>query len=369
MTRRTNFKKVRGSGSGSVEGGKGGFQNVVEKFTFDSTKSAQKVKIVIPSVEDQPLLYELPFHTLNTRAENKALLMPKKDGGTYTPFEFACIHHAVHRPGEKKDELKRLKEEEGKSCPLCDIYYAERRKFYSYLESEHPNFDTYDKNQKRNVYKTFEEEQQSVFPAFEMVNGEFRVNAKRRLVVAVLEDNTSNYTLKYMDVSLARLEAIQSAIAQAAETGIYPEERLDSFKNADGETEYNITGVELLFTYPKGSKMEAGRNLSIGVIAPAKSRTAEEDSPLLKKVNDEVAEKLEAIDKQIENDYHLKERTHEEVMSFINEDYYNELMEQFPPKPYVEGEDKKETKAKKTAKKTKKAETEVVEDVEDLFAD
>lgn len=367
MTRRTNFKKVQNIGS--VEGGKGGFQNVVEKFTFDSTKSAQKVKLIIPSVEDQPLLYELPFHTLNTRAENKALLMPKKDGGTYTPFEFACIHHAVQRPGAKKDELKRLKEEEGKSCPLCDIYYAERRKFYSYLETEHPNFDTYDKNQKRNVYKTFEDEQQSVYPAFEMVNGEFRVNAKRRLVVAVLDDNTSNYTLKYMDVSLARLEAIQSAIAQAAETGTYPENRLDSFKNAEGETEYNITGVELLFTYPKGSKMEAGRNLSIGVIAPSKSRTADEDSEVLKKINDEVAEKLEAIDKQIENDYHLKERTHDEIMEFINKDYYNELMAQYPPKPYVEGEDKKETKDTKTTKKTKKAETEVVEDVEDLFAD
>lgn len=370
---RINFKRVQASGNG--ENG-GGFKQAIEKFTFDSTNAAQKIKLMIPSIDGQPLLYELPYHELNPKAEHTALTMPKKDGGQYTPYEFACISHVVQRPGELKDKLKKLKEEQNETCPLCDIYYAETRKFYEMLRTEHPDFSSYSNEDKRKIYQDFDEKQRTVLPSYEVKKQEdgynqFIIHAKRRLVVAVLDDNTSNYTLKYMDVSLKRLEMIQSAIAQAVDAGIYPEERVESFRNADGENELNITDIELLFTFPKGKKVEAGRNLTIGVIAPAKSRTANDDV-LIEKVRQEVTEKLDAIDKQIENDYYLKYRPLKDVKEFINQEYYDELMEKYPPKEFVPDEEKSndEKKSSKTSKKAKKEDTdEVVESVEDLFAE
>lgn len=361
-TSRISFKRVK---EGSGEGGSK-FTPVVEKFEFDSRQEEQKFSIIIPSDNDEPVIFELPYHELNRKANKQALQRVNKKGEKYTPFEFACINHVVMRPGPLKDELKALKEETGCTCPLCEIQRAETRKFYKQLEENHPNFSEYSSDDKRKVYKDFDENERSVGASFEFTkDGKFIPKVKRRLIIAVV-DAQGGYKLNYIDVSDKRLRLIRTAIADAIESGSYPEENVKSYTNLDGELEYDFTNIELIFRFPKGEKMYAGKEMGVTVVAERRSRTAN-DEELVNKINADLQSKLDSITNQMDNDFNLQYIDRDEMMNFINQDYYNELMENYP---YVEkgaDTDAEEVEDTKPARKRASKKAEKVESVEDLF--
>lgn len=369
---RRSFKDVVSQGKQKASGGNQSGKVYLKDLRFDSTSKADKKTLIIPHDENGAILYEQPYHAINAgvKPNGRGIInLPKRDGGTFTPYKFGCISHVTEVDSDVKADKKKAFEEEGVSCPLCDVFYAERRKFYALTEQEHPNFKDYDKTEQREWYQKYDNEIRTVQPSFEFDRNanKLKITKDNKLVVAVVSAD-GEFELFIWTISDNRLKQINHAIAEGVDMGVVDEDKYTQLNDDVDDPIYDISGVEVLVTYPKSAnKAQAGRDAKINVVSDNKSLLIKHDG-ILDRINEEVAKVSEDIDSQIENDFTLRQRTQDEIMEVINVEYYNELMEQYPKKEYVEGEGTQSSKATEAKAEEVDESEEVDEDaLEELF--
>lgn len=370
---RSSFRDVVSQGKKKASGENQSDKVFLKDLRFDSTSKADKKTLVIPHDENGAILYVQPYHAINAgvKPNGRGIInLPKRDGGTFTPYKFGCISHVTEVDEDVKADKKAAFDEGGVSCPLCDVYYAERRKFYALTEQEHPNFKDYDKSEQREWYQKYDNEIRTVHPSFEFDRNanQLKVTKDNKLVVAVVSAD-GEFELFIWTISDNRLKQINHAIAEGVDMGVVDEGKYTQLNDDVDDPIYDISGVEVLVTYPKSvNKAQAGRDAKINVVSDNKSLLAKHDG-ILDKINEEVAKLSTDIDSQVENDFTLKQRTQEEVMEVINVEYYNELMAEYPKREYVEGEGGKSTASQPKAKAEEVDESEEVDEgtLEDLF--
>lgn len=337
---RVSFKDVVQQGNRKSKKAQEG-KEFLKDLRFDSLAKQDKKTVVIPHDENGAILYEQPYHAINAgvKPNGKGVInMPKKDGSTFTPYKFACISHVTEADEDVKADKKAAFQEEGKSCPLCDIVYAERRKKYALLEEEHEDFGSLPSSEQREWYQKFDSEIMTVNPSFEFNRdtNQMRITKDNKVVVAVVEED-GTHELFIWTISDNRLKQINHAIAEGVDMGVISDDKYALLNEDEDEPIYDISGVELIVTYPKSkTKAQAGRDAKINVVSDNKSQLVKHDG-LLDRINEDVTKLAKDIESQIENDFTLKQRTPEEVHEFLNTEYYEELLSAYPQRERTEG--------------------------------
>lgn len=388
-------KKKKAVGGSNARGGdsSGGDFFSIPRVQFDSTK-ADDVKNLYVVTDDNgmPVVYEQPFHSINTNVKpnGKAVFeLPKKDGTTFPVFQMGCSHYVHERDPDLQADLK----ESGVRCLACEIARMESLVIWNKVIELYPDFKDLTSKEKREAFLTVEARDdihQTLESSFEFVKNsetggtDFRPVTQKRILVAEVEDDGS-YELKLWNVSNTRLREMNKEFAKAVELGAfdaYPD-LIETLVEGEGEdTFYNIGGKDFKVTYPKNAKKaEAGRNATIAVASPRQSVVINKKD-VVEAIQKEVEEILPKLDEFINNDYALRSRTYEEQWELCDQDYVISLRKQLgyeedgtkPERKQDSEEVKEDKKPKKTRAKKDKVEEEVVnvdeptaEDLDDIF--
>lgn len=354
-------------------------KDFLQELKFDSTKKADARTIYIPYDENGIVLFQFPFHSINrnvkpTAKNNKGVVnLPKKDGSTFTPFQIGCNHHLVESdPGvraEKKAAFEADRANNG--CPICNIYYAERKKRKDWIAENYPKFGEMSKEEMRDVYSKYDNEVATVKEAYSFSDDKgLYVSRHNKLLVAELQDDGS-YEFKIWQLSDARLRKINEEINKKFIDKSLKKGAIENLSGDDENPMYDLSGLELVVVYPKSAnKAQAGRDASFSIVI--NERIVDSEEGLLEKINEEAAELASDVEAQVMGDLSLKPRTAEELMDVINKEYYDELMEKYGFKSNEDDSEDDEDKApevKRKGKATKEADLTEEEDIEESIDD
>lgn len=373
---RPKFKDLVATQREEVVGNKGGGDFFkIEEVKFDSSKKDDKKHILLPLDENgEVILWEQPFHRI--RPTNKTpngrgvVELPKRDGGSFTPYEFGCTHRVTERDRDVQAQMK----EDNHVCILCDIKNHETRKIWGIINETYPDFNSKTGKQKNEIFVQVDGEVRTLEEAWEFRKDEdggntLYINKHNKVLVAELEEDGS-FELKVWKLSDSRLKRLNETLAESVDTGVFPEDQTSVLSDVNGEVVYNVGGVQFLVKYPKNaSKSQAGRDATFSIVGPNKSLVIQDPS-LLEKINEEAQAIINDVEKYVENDFSLRARTEEEVLELIDVEYYESLKRGYPAKDFNADTETKSTTKKAATKKVKAEKVDEAEsdaDVDSLF--
>lgn len=313
----------------------GGFSSIEEmKWNPGETN-----RLFIPLREDKDgnkevILFGSTIHRLTPDVSRErlgeALIgFPKKNGGTYSPFEIRCTH-----PYNQLDQDDAVKfAEKGEMCVLCEYERYQRNRQFDALKQEFgteendyedggDNFKELTNKEKREFYSNHPIDIEA--PYFTKVNketGETYTEQVRQMYLLVMEmdvteriverevkgklrkrrlrelnkneDGTFKVTPKFLKVSASRMDKIKNAIDTAVSMEQLDEEHLSPYIENEGtelEEEVLVGWVDLEFSFPEGERMTSAKDVKVTAVPEKLSFLINE-----KELRGQVEEKIDKV--------------------------------------------------------------------------
>lgn len=339
--------------------------NVVLNHQYTPGDEQRMVIPLLPTKDGKlrPLLIGVPIHRTNNNAD--ALEFPKKDGSTFKGFQIRSNHPYANTALGLYGDAHTIAER-GETCVIAELIYLQQQKAWKEARAKFgedlKNLDEDKKAELRDFMKGQEDHyyfKPNYYPETTTRDGEVipartmddtvmlllhyetettiqktAAGVEKPVETVVLDENGQpKYQPVLFSISGTRSQKIQEAVDNAIDMGTLTADDLHpyvEFEGTDDEVTDVIGWVDLTFKWPKGTKKDAGRNLTILAVPGNKQDTTPE---LIEKLSGDEGQKL------AENAKNLfysrpsnKLRTRQEQLDVLSTEAlrtYEELSEEF----------------------------------------
>lgn len=310
------------------------------------------------------ILFGETIHRFN---DHTVIQIPKRKSGYYNPYTFRCTHPYSQQTHDKAVELAERKE----MCVLCEYQRLHNSKRLEIMKQEFgteendyedgfDNFKELDKKEKKAFFKQYEIPVEPSFFEKENEDGEtFRSNTAEMYLLAIqieteekvkkvkskktgkvrevsvtepLLDDEGNVKFKpvFYRVSGKKLNTFKNAVDNAIESDVLSLDDLTPYienEGTDYEEEVLIGWVDFDLNYPKGDKMESGRDVNITATKSDKSIFTTHPE-----IREQIEGKIEGYYKDAVETFsklfkHLKAYTRDEFMTMLSPEAKAEFLQ------------------------------------------
>lgn len=277
-------------------------------------------KVVVPLVnldgKLQPVMMSIPIHRV---AKPGSIKFKSKSGGEYDGYTIRSMNAFSNSYVGLYDDALEIAEN-GDSCVFNELIYLQNQKAWTKARAEFgEDLSNLTDAKKKELAEFIKAEQDEHFikPTYYPGNGDIpsrNVTESQILLLqyetidkieknamgiekvtqeVVLDDNGQpKYTPVLFKLSEERAKKINDAIINAINDDVISTDDLHPYKEFEGtedESDVLIGWVDLNLRWPKGSKMESGRNLAVTALPTSKKITTPE---IIEKVQEEDGPKL-----------------------------------------------------------------------------